>query len=164
MFIVPYRLLEFALTVPLFTKSQIFAPTVKFPVELTFTPCDIETLFFTLPKIFVVPEPVISFVTVRGINLLSDSKTEKTYIPFAYDSFKDKVQTNITEVGKGVENPYQTTTFAPIYKYNVSYNPSNGYFLFSRGGGQSSADFNPAVLSSAVNSQVGAYSAANRSV
>ena len=102
-----------------------------------------------------------SFITVRGINLLSDSKTERTYIPFAYDSFKDKVQTNITEVGKGVENPYQTTTFAPIYKYNVSYNPSNGYFLFSRGGGQSSADFNPAVLSSAVNSQVGAYSAVN---
>lgn len=102
-----------------------------------------------------------SIISVKGINLLSDSKSEKTYIPFAYDGFKDKVQTNITEVGHGVENQYQTTTFAPIYKYNVSYNPSNGYFLFSRGGGQSSADFNPAVLSSAVNSQVGAYSAVN---
>lgn len=102
-----------------------------------------------------------SIISVNGINLLSDSKSEKTYIPFAYDGFKDKVQTNITEVGYGVENQYQTTTCAPIYKYNVSYNPSNGYFLFSRGGGQSSADFNPAVLSSAVNSQVGAYSAVN---
>ncbi len=102
-----------------------------------------------------------SIISVNGINLLSDSKSEKTYIPFAYDGFKDKVQTNITEVGHGVENQYQTTTYAPIYKYNVSYNPSNGYFLFSRGGGQSSADFNPAVLSSAVNSQVGAYSAVN---
>ena len=102
-----------------------------------------------------------SIISVKGINLLSDSKSEKTYIPFAYDGFKDKVQTNITEVGHGVENQYQTTTCAPIYKYNVSYNPSNGYFLFSRGGGQSSADFNPAVLSSAVNSQVGAYSAVN---
>ena len=102
-----------------------------------------------------------SIISVKGINLLSDSKSEKTYIPFAYDGFKDKVQTNITEVGHGVENQYQTTTYAPIYKYNVSYNPSNGYFLFSRGGGQSSADFNPAVLSSAVNSQVGAYSAVN---
>ena len=102
-----------------------------------------------------------SIISVKGINLLSDSKNDKTYIPFAYDGFKDKVQTNITEVGHGVENQYQTTTFAPIYKYNVSYNPSNGYFLFSRGGGQSSADFNPAVLSSAVNSQVGAYSAVN---
>ena len=102
-----------------------------------------------------------SIISVKGINLLSDSKSEKTYIPFAYDGFKDKVQTNITEVGHGVENQYQTTTCAPIYKYNVSYNPSNGYFLFSRGGGQSSADFNPAVLSSAVNSQVGAYSAIN---
>ena len=102
-----------------------------------------------------------SIISVKGINLLSDSKSEKTYIPFANDGFKDKVQTNITEVGHGVENQYQTTTCAPIYKYNVSYNPSNGYFLFSRGGGQSSADFNPAVLSSAVNSQVGAYSAVN---
>lgn len=102
-----------------------------------------------------------SIISVKGINLLSDSKSEKTYIPFAYDGFKDKVQTNITEVGHGVENQYQTTTYAPIYKYNVSYNQSNGYFLFSRGGGQSSVDFNPAVLSSAVNSQVGAYSAVN---
>lgn len=100
-------------------------------------------------------------ITVNGINLLSDSASEKTYIPFAYDGFKDKVQTNVTTVGKDVANRYQTTSFAPIYKYDVSYNPSNGYFLFSRGGGKSSADFNPAVLSSAVNSQVGAYSAIN---
>ena len=100
-------------------------------------------------------------INVNGINLLSDSANEKTYIPFAYDSFKDKVQTNITTVGKDVPNSYQTTTFAPIYKYDVSYNPSNGYFLFSRGGGKSSADFNPAVLSGAVNSQIGAYSAIN---
>ncbi len=100
-------------------------------------------------------------ITVSGINLLSDSASEKTYIPFAYDSFKEKVQTNITTVGKDVNNEYQTTSFAPIYKYDVSYNPNNGYFLFSRGGGKSSADFNPAVLSGAVNSQVGAYSAIN---
>ena len=100
-------------------------------------------------------------ITVKGINLLSDSKSEKVYIPFAYDSFKDKVQTGVTAVGKEVDNEYQTTAFAPIYKYDVNYNPSNGYFLFSRGGGKSSADFNPAVLSGAVNSQMGAYSAVN---
>ena len=100
-------------------------------------------------------------INVKGINLLSDSKTENIYIPFAYDSFKDKVQTSVNAVGKDVENSYQTTTFAPIFKYNVSYNPNNGYFLFSRGGGKSSSDFNPAVLSGAVNSQVGAYSAVN---
>ncbi len=100
-------------------------------------------------------------ITVKGINLLSDSASEKTYIPFAYDNFKDKVQTNITTVGKDVNNEYQTTAFAPIYKYDVSYNPNNGNFLFSRGGGKSSVDFNPAVLSGAVNSQVGAYSAIN---
>ncbi len=100
-------------------------------------------------------------ITVKGINLLSDSASEKTYIPFADDSFKDKVQTNVTTVGKNVANSYQTTSFSPIYKYDVSYNPSSGYFLFSRGGGKSSADFNPAVLSGSVNSQVGAYSAIN---
>ena len=104
---------------------------------------------------------VNGLINVKGINLLSDSTSEKTYIPFAYDSFKDKVQTNITTVGKDVNNKYQTTAFAPIYKYDVSYNPNNGNFLFSRGGGKSSADFNPAVLSGAVNSQVGAYSAVN---
>ena len=104
---------------------------------------------------------VNGLINVKGINLLSDSTSEKTYIPFAYDSFKDKVQTNITTVGKDVNNEYQTTAFAPIYKYDVSYNPNNGNFLFSRGGGKSSADFNPAVLSGAVNSQVGAYSAVN---
>ena len=100
-------------------------------------------------------------INVKGINLLSDSAQEKVYIPFAYDSFKDKVQTSVTTVGKDVNNEYQTTTFAPIFKYNVSYNPNDGNFLFSRGGGKSSADFNPAVLSSAVNSQIGAYSAVN---
>ena len=104
---------------------------------------------------------VSGLITVNGINLLSDSTNEKTYIPFAYESFKDKVQTNVTTIGKDVNNQYQTTAFAPIYKYDVSYNPNDGNFLFSRGGGKSSADFNPAVLSGAVNSQVGAYSAVN---
>ena len=100
-------------------------------------------------------------INVKGINLLSDSVSEKTYISFAYDSFKDKVQTDVSTVGKDVNNQYQTTAFAPIYKYDVSYNPNNGNFLFSRGGGKNSADFNPAVLSGAVNSQVGAYSVVN---
>ena len=100
-------------------------------------------------------------ITVKGINLLSDSKSEKVYIPFAYDSFKDKVQTGVTAVGKEVDNEYQTTAFAPIYKYDVNYNPNNGNFIFSRGSGKSSTNFNPAVLSGAVNSQMGAYSAVN---
>ena len=104
---------------------------------------------------------VNGLITVKGINLLSDSASEKTYIPFAYESFKDKVQTGVTTVGKDVNNEYQTTAFAPIYKYDVSYNPNNGNFLFSRGGGKSSTDFNPSVLSGSVNSQVGAYSAVN---
>ena len=100
-------------------------------------------------------------INIKGINLLSDSTNRNTYIPFAYDSFKNNVQTDITEIGKGIENVYQTTTYAPIYKYDVSYNSNNGTFLFARGGGSSSGDFNPAVLSSPVSSQAGAYTAIN---
>ncbi len=100
-------------------------------------------------------------INIKGINLLSDATNKNTYIPFAYDSFKNNVQTDITEIGKGVENIYQTTTYAPIYKYDVSYNPNNGTFLFARGGGSSSGDFNPAVLPSSVSSQAGAYTAIN---
>ncbi len=100
-------------------------------------------------------------INIQGINLISDSKELKTYVPFAYDSFKTNVKTDITEIGSGVNNRYQTTTYAPIYKYDVSYNPESGSFLFSRGGGGSSGDFNPAVLPSAVNSQAGAYTAMN---
>ncbi len=103
-------------------------------------------------------------ITVNGINLLSDSKNDKVYIPFAYDNFKDNVQTGINAVGKDADNKFQTTSFSPIFKYDVSYNPSNGYFLFSRGAtGGSSSNFNPAVLSASVNSQIGAYSAINES-
>lgn len=100
-------------------------------------------------------------INIKGINLLSDSTNRNTYIPFAYDSFKNNVQTDITETGKGIENVYQTTTYAPIYKYYVSYNPNDGTFLFARGGGSSSSDFNPSVLPSSVSSQVGAYTAIN---
>lgn len=100
-------------------------------------------------------------INIKGINLLSDAKNKNTYIPFAYDGFKDSVQTDITEIGKGVENLYQTTTCAPIYKYNVRYNPNDGTFLFARGGGSSSGDFNPSVLSGSVSSQAGAYTAIN---
>ena len=100
-------------------------------------------------------------INIKGINLLSDAVNKNTYIPFAYDSFKNNVQTDITQIGKNTENVYQTTTYAPIYKYYVSYNPNDGTFLFARGGGSSSGDFNPAVLSGSVNSQVGAYTAIN---
>ena len=100
-------------------------------------------------------------INIKGINLLSDAVNKNTYIPFAYDSFKNSVKTDITEIGKGVENIYQTTTCAPIYKYNVRYNPNDGTFLFARGGGSSSGDFNPAVLPSSVSSQAGAYTAIN---
>ncbi|MGM9993883.1 MAG: autotransporter outer membrane beta-barrel domain-containing protein, partial [Candidatus Avigastranaerophilus sp.] len=111
-----------------------------------------------LPSSTTIPN---GFINVKGINLLSDAQTENTYIPFAYDNYKDYVKTDIVAIGKDVDNPYQTSIYAPIYKYNVSYNPADGYFLFKRGGGRTPGDYNPAVLSSAVNAQAGAYSAMN---
>ena len=107
---------------------------------------------------------VAGIINVKGMNLTSDSTARNTYVPFAYDSFKNNVRTDITEIGKDVNNPYQTTTYAPIYKYNVSYNPNDGRFLFARGGGSSSGDFNPSVLPSTVNSQAGAYTAINETL
>lgn len=107
---------------------------------------------------------VAGIINVKGMNLTSDSTARNTYVPFAYDNFKNNVRTDITEIGKDVNNPYQTTTYAPIYKYNVSYNPNDGRFLFARGGGSSSGDFNPSVLPSTVNSQAGAYTAINETL
>ncbi len=102
-----------------------------------------------------------AILNILGMNLLSDSKTQNTYIQFAEDGLKNNVSTTISSIGKGVNNPYQTTMFAPIFKYDVSYNNQTGQFLFARGGGGSSSDYNPSVLASSVNSQVGAYSAIN---
>ncbi len=51
--------------------------------------------------------------------------------------------------------------YSPIWKYDVSYNPDDGFFTFSRGGsgaGSNASDaFNPSVLASPVATQAGAY-------
>jgi len=101
-----------------------------------------------------------AMINVNQINLVSDSKGEKTVIPFAYDSFKNSVDyTGPDELSKETQ---VTTAFAPIYKYGVSYNKDDGMFTFLRGAGSnsnSSNAFNPAVLASPVAAQAGALTA-----
>ena len=93
-------------------------------------------------------------VNVVGMNLKTDATKDKTSVLFADDNLKGNVTTSISEVGAGVSNPYQTA-FAPVYKYDVLYNSSNGNFEFVRSGGGGSDSFNPAVLASPVAAQLG---------
>ena len=95
-------------------------------------------------------------INVVGMNLLTDAvdPDTPTTIPFADDNLKGNVTTSISKVGAGVSNPYQTA-FAPIYKYDVLYNSSNGNFEFVRSGSGGSDSFNPAVLASPVAAQLG---------
>ena len=94
---------------------------------------------------------------VTGMNLMSDAVKETTTVAFAEEGLKDNVETTIKTVGANSGNKYQTKVFAPIFKYDVSYDPANGNFMFVRGSGSSSNDFNPAVLSTPANVQTGAY-------
>ena len=97
-------------------------------------------------------------INVNNINLLSDATQDITQILFAHDSYKDKVD----HIGPSeLSTATQTTQlFAPIYKYNVSYNPEDGMFTFVRGAGAPSNSFeafNPAVVAPTVATQAGAY-------
>ena len=89
-------------------------------------------------------------IDVENLNLLNDAKGDKTDIQFADSSYSNQV----SYTGK---NP---VAYSPIYKYDVSYNKDDGFFTFLRGGassGNASDGFNPAVLSTGVAAQSGAY-------
>ena len=106
---------------------------------------------------------------VVGMNMLSDAPDNRdiTEIYFAQQGLKDNVVNGVEET----PTSYQTTAYTPIYKYNVMYDNREdaGYFLFTKGDkiltpgggttdtGNSSDAFNPAVLSTPVASQAGAY-------
>ena len=93
-------------------------------------------------------------INVDKINLTSDAQNQITKIPFAYDSFKGSVVYDPQQLSNETQ---VTNIFAPIYKYDVSYNPEDGFFTFVRGAGSSHTDFNPAVTTPAVATQAGAY-------
>ena len=99
-----------------------------------------------------------AMLNVNNITLLSDAKEDKTNI-----SFVDKnLANNVAYTGAS------PIAYSPIYKYQVSYHPETGEFMFLRGatttpGGDiipptnPSDAFNPSVLAPAVATQAGAY-------
>ena len=91
-------------------------------------------------------------LNVAGMTLLSDANDDVTTINFTNDS---NLMGNIEYTGT------KTVAYSPIFKYNVSYDNTNGDFTFLRGnagsGGNPSSAFNPAILSTPVAAQVGAY-------
>lgn len=98
---------------------------------------------------------------VSGMNLLSDSKSDSAEIFFAEEGLKDNVLNGTGEL----PDKYQTA-YTPIYKYNVNYDnrADGGYFVFNRGGQNSSDSFNPSVLSTPVANQAGSQAVINETV
>ena len=80
-------------------------------------------------------------LNVNNVVLLSDAKEDVTNIQFA----DDELAANVAYTGAS------PIAYSPIWKYDVSYNPDDGFFTFSRGGSASSSEaYNPAVLASPV--------------
>ncbi len=105
-------------------------------------------------KMDTLPDNVVlsndAWISVNRLNLLSDASNELTGIKFASDSYKSKVDYNGA-------NPL---AYSPIYKYEVSYNPDDGFFSFLKGGansGNPSDNFNPSVLTAPVAQLAGLY-------
>ncbi len=93
-----------------------------------------------------------SKLNVTNLHLLSDSTKDNISILFADKELAGNVEyTGVSPVA-----------YSPIYKYDVEYalNPEDelGYFNFIRSAGSNPSDsFNPAVLSTPVTAQAGAY-------
>ena len=89
-------------------------------------------------------------INVQGLNLLSDATKDTTSILFADKEISNSVKyTGVSPIA-----------YSPIHKYEVTYNPDDGFFTFSRGGGASSGSYdayNPAIMASSVATQAGAY-------
>ena len=88
-----------------------------------------------------------AMLNVNNVVLLSDAKEDVTNIQFADDG----LAANVAYTGA---NP---VAYSPIWKYDVSYNPDDGFFSFARGSAGDSGSYNPSVLASPVATQTGAY-------
>ena len=91
-----------------------------------------------------------AMLNVNNVVLLSDAKEDKTDILFA----DEELASNVAYTGTS------PIAYTPIYKYEVTYNPDDGFFTFARGAassGNASSAFNPSVLASPVATQAGAY-------
>ncbi|MBQ8750560.1 MAG: autotransporter domain-containing protein [Alphaproteobacteria bacterium] len=85
-------------------------------------------------------------LNIAGLNLISDATQKETVINFTSDS----------DLLSKVEYTGQTsglTALSPVYTYDVSYDNANGNFTFTRGGGESVSDYNPAVYSATTTAQ-----------
>lgn len=94
-------------------------------------------------------------INVVGMNLLSDAISDVTNVPFAQDGLKENVTLGFGEA----PTSYQAKAYTPIYKYNVSYDKSNGNFAFQR---LANDKFNPAVLGGSTTATVGAIGTMNQ--
>lgn len=84
-------------------------------------------------------------VNVSSMNLVKDTERKVTRVFFADDPLKKHVKTTVKKV------------YSRVYKYIVSYDSSDGYFVFGRSGGHNPnpGDFNPAVLGGSVAQHIG---------
>lgn len=82
-------------------------------------------------------------LNISKLNLVSDAKSEETTINFTKDE-KLLAATNYTGATSGLK------ALSPIYTYDVAYDKANGDFSFTRGGGSSVSDYNPAVYAGSV--------------
>lgn len=93
------------------------------------------------------------FINVAGINIMEPTE-EKSFSISPLGTFSDEAVKNA--VASAIKYTGGPISYSPIYKYNVTYDPTTTMLNFARGGGDSS-DFNPAVLSSSVGAQMGSY-------
>jgi len=81
-------------------------------------------------------------INVNKMHLLSDATSSTTKILFADSGLKHHVT-----------SPIRTVSYSRVYKYLVSYSPSDGYFTFSRGSGNDASSFNPAIIPTGIAQQ-----------
>ncbi len=90
-------------------------------------------------------------VNVADLNLLTNPVKNETKVLFADKAFVNTVQYHGRDI-----------VYTPIYKYDVSYLPGSGEFMFVRSNGGSEKNaFNPAVLASPSNVQAGSQATMN---
>lgn len=85
-------------------------------------------------------------IEVNNFNLISGSTERHIEINFTDETLKDTVFYS----GSGV-------SYDNIYKYNVTYDPSRGNFIFDRPEEKTYNDFNPSLFVSQVGAQLGGY-------
>ena len=95
-----------------------------------------------------------NIINIERINLLAPTEDRQFEISplgtFADDAVKNAVAQAIQYTGGDI-------VYSPIYQYRVTYDPTTAMLRFGMGGNNPSENFNPAVLSAPVGTQLGAY-------